>query len=65
MPPAIYFQMRMGGEHKFAISPEEYIFAGIIITKLIKYFYKFSAIALYLGKINIFLYILKIMGQKK
>eukprot|EP00090_Calanus_glacialis_P040895 TRINITY_DN7160_c0_g1_i2.p1 TRINITY_DN7160_c0_g1~~TRINITY_DN7160_c0_g1_i2.p1 ORF type:complete len:269 (+),score=50.01 TRINITY_DN7160_c0_g1_i2:42-848(+) len=43
-------QMMMGGHHKFAISPEEYIFA---------------AIALYLDIINIFLYILRIMGQKK
>lgn len=43
-------QMMMGGNHKFSISPEEYIFA---------------AIALYLDILNIFLYILKIMGQKK
>jgi len=42
-------QMMMGGNHKFAISPEEYIFA---------------AIALYLDIINIFLYILRIMGKK-
>jgi len=42
-------QMMMGGDHKFAISPEEYIFA---------------AIALYLDIINIFLYILRIMGKK-
>jgi len=42
-------QMMMGGNHKFAISPEEYIFA---------------AIALYLDIINIFLYILRILGKK-
>jgi len=41
--------MMMGGNHKFAISPEEYIFA---------------AIALYLDIINIFLYILRILGKK-
>eukprot|EP00090_Calanus_glacialis_P040894 TRINITY_DN7160_c0_g1_i1.p1 TRINITY_DN7160_c0_g1~~TRINITY_DN7160_c0_g1_i1.p1 ORF type:complete len:278 (+),score=40.37 TRINITY_DN7160_c0_g1_i1:42-875(+) len=34
-------QMMMGGHHKFAISPEEYIFAGLFITKLIKYWYTF------------------------
>jgi len=43
-------QMMMGGNHKFSVSPEEYIFA---------------AIALYLDILNIFLYILRAMGQKK
>jgi len=43
-------QMMMGGNHKYSISPEEYIFA---------------AIALYLDILNIFLYLLKIFGQKK
>jgi FtsH-binding integral membrane protein len=39
--------MMMGGSHKYSISPEEYIFA---------------AIAIYLDIINIFLYILRILG---
>lgn len=43
-------QMMLGGEHKYAISPEEYVFA---------------ALALYLDVINIFLYILKIVGAAK
>jgi len=43
-------QMMMGGNHKFSISPEEYIFAAVV---------------LYLDILNLFLYILKIMGQKK
>ena len=42
--------MMMGGNHKFSISPEEYIFA---------------AIAIYLDIINIFLYILRIVGAAK
>jgi FtsH-binding integral membrane protein len=40
-------QMMMGGTHKYSISPEEYIFA---------------ALNLYLDIINIFLYILTIIG---
>lgn len=40
-------QLIMGGKHKYAISPEEYIFA---------------ALNLYLDIINIFLYILAIIG---
>jgi len=43
-------QMMMGGEHKFSISPEEYVFAAICI---------------YLDILNLFLYILKIVGKKK
>jgi FtsH-binding integral membrane protein len=43
-------QMMMGGNHKYSISPEEYIFA---------------AIAIYLDIINIFLYILRIVGAAK
>lgn len=43
-------QMMMGGTHKYAISPEEYIFA---------------ALALYMDIINIFLYILSIIGASK
>lgn len=43
-------QMMMGGEHKFSISPEEYIFA---------------ALALYLDIINIFLYVLKFVGAAR
>ncbi|GLH16781.1 uncharacterized protein GBIM_21067 [Gryllus bimaculatus] len=40
-------QMMMGGKHKYSISPEEYIFA---------------ALSLYLDVINIFLYLLTIIG---
>lgn len=43
-------QLMMGGEHKFSISPEEYIFA---------------AINLYLDIINIFLYVLQILGASR
>eukprot|EP00092_Neocalanus_flemingeri_P032198 GFUD01034996.1.p1 GENE.GFUD01034996.1~~GFUD01034996.1.p1 ORF type:complete len:270 (-),score=53.49 GFUD01034996.1:248-1057(-) len=42
-------QMMMGGNHRYSISPEEYIFA---------------AVALYLDILNIFLYLLKIFGKK-
>lgn len=40
-------QMMMGGKHKYSISPEEYIFA---------------ALNLYLDIVNIFMYILTIIG---
>lgn len=43
-------QTMMGGTHKFAISPEEYIFASL---------------TLYLDIINIFIYILSIIGASK
>lgn len=43
-------QMMLGGEHKYSISPEEYVFA---------------ALALYLDVINIFLYILRIVSAAK
>merc|ERR1719233_983529 len=43
-------QMMMGGNHKFSISPEEYIFA---------------ALALYLDIINIFMYVLKFVGAAR
>jgi len=43
-------QMMMGGNHKYSVSPEEYIFA---------------AIAIYLDIINIFLYILRIVGASE
>lgn len=43
-------QMMMGGTHKYSISPEEYIF---------------GALTLYLDIINIFLYILQILGSSK
>merc|ERR1712154_243030 len=43
-------QMMMGGDHKFSISPEEYIFA---------------ALALYLDVINIFLFVLRLVGLAK
>ena len=38
--------MMMGGDHKYAISPEEYIFA---------------ALAIYLDIINIFMYLLRLI----
>ncbi|XP_058830969.1 protein lifeguard 1-like isoform X4 [Topomyia yanbarensis] len=43
-------QMMMGGKHKYSISPEEYIFA---------------ALSLYLDIINIFMYILTIIGATR
>lgn len=43
-------QLMLGGKHKYSISPEEYIFA---------------ALNLYLDIINIFLYILTIIGATK
>lgn len=43
-------QMMMGGNHKYSISPEEYVFA---------------ALTLYLDIINIFLYILQIIGATR
>ena len=58
--------MMMGGNHKFAISPEEYIFAGDMLIVFLKWrlTIKFSALALYLDILNIFLYILRIFGKK-
>lgn len=43
-------QLMMGGKHKYSISPEEYIFA---------------ALNLYLDVINIFIYILTIIGMTR
>ena len=43
-------QMMMGGAHKYSVSPEEYIFA---------------ALNLYLDIINLFMYILMIIGSSK
>ncbi|XP_046396292.1 protein lifeguard 1-like isoform X2 [Ischnura elegans] len=43
-------QRMMGGNHKFTISPEEYIFA---------------ALCLYIDIVNIFLYILQIIGMSR
>ncbi|XP_045464173.1 protein lifeguard 1-like [Harmonia axyridis] len=43
-------QLMMGGEHKYSISPEEYVFA---------------ALNLYMDIINIFIYILTIIGNAK
>lgn len=43
-------QLMMGGKHKYSISPEEYIFA---------------ALNLYLDIVNIFLYILTIIGMAR
>lgn len=43
-------QLMMGGKHKYSISPEEYIFA---------------ALNLYMDIINIFLYILTIIGMSR
>ena len=45
----ILLQM-MGGKHKYSLSPEEYIFA---------------ALNLYLDIINLFLYILRIIGAAR
>lgn len=43
-------QLMIGGEHKYSISPEEYIFAALNI---------------YLDIVNIFLYILAILGETR
>lgn len=43
-------QLMMGGEHKYSISPEEYIFA---------------ALNLYLDIVNIFIYILTLIGATR
>ena len=43
-------QLMMGGKHKYSIDPEEYIFA---------------ALNLYLDIINLFLYILTLIGAAK
>lgn len=43
-------QLMMGGKHKYSISPEEYIFA---------------ALNLYLDVVNIFIYILTIIGVSR
>ena len=43
-------QMMMGGKHKYALSPEEYIFA---------------ALNLYLDIINLFMFILSIIGNSR
>jgi len=43
-------QMMMGGKHKYSVSPEEYIFA---------------ALNLYLDIINLFLFILRIVGSSR
>ena len=43
-------QLMMGGQHKYSISPEEYIFA---------------ALNLYLDIINLFLFILSIIGHSR
>ena len=43
-------QLMLGGKHKYALSPEEYIFA---------------ALNLYLDIINLFLYLLSIFGGGK
>lgn len=43
-------QLMIGGNHKYSISPEEYIFA---------------ALNLYIDVINIFLYILTIIGASR
>ena len=58
-------QMMMGGDHKYSISPEEYVFAGkwnksqwsLSMTIL-----QTPALALYLDIINIFLYVLRFVG---
>lgn len=40
----------MGGKHKYSLSPEEYIFA---------------ALSLYIDIVNIFMYILMIIGESR
>lgn len=49
-PPYLVFdtQLMVGGRHKFAITPEEYIFA---------------ALTLYMDVITLFLYILEIVSR--
>lgn len=43
-------QMMMGGKHKYSISPEEYVFASL---------------SLYMDVVNIFIYILTIIGLSR
>lgn len=43
-------QLMLGGKHKYTVSPEEYVFA---------------ALNLYLDVINIFIYILTIIGASR
>merc|ERR550519_1264995 len=43
-------QLMMGGKHKYSVSPEEYVFASL---------------NLYLDVINLFLYILRIVGAAR
>lgn len=43
-------QLMMGGDHKYSISPEEYVFAALNI---------------YIDIINIFMYILAILGDSR
>ena len=43
-------QLMMGGKHKYALDPEEYVFASLNI---------------YLDVINLFLYILMIVGGSR
>ena len=43
-------QLMMGGDHKYSISPEEYVFAALNI---------------YVDIVNIFLYILQIIGETR
>lgn len=64
-------QMMMGGKHRYSISPEEYVFfrARGNETHSIRQLsyrprrYIFAALNLYLDVINIFLYILRIVGK--
>ena len=43
-------QLMLGGKHKYSLDPEEYVFA---------------ALNLYLDVINLFMYILSMVGSKK
>jgi len=43
-------QMMMGGKHKYSLDPEEYVFASL---------------NLYLDIINLFLYLLQIIGSSR
>ena len=57
--------MMMGGEHKFNISPEEYIFVGNKDNNKNSLQPIISALALYLDIINIFMYVLKFVGAPR
>ena len=57
--------MMMGGENKFNISPEEYIFAGNKDNNKNSLQPIISTLALYLDIINILMYVLKFVGAPR